>query len=606
MILPLLLSLGCAMKADPQPPVAREAAQAQLSETEPSVARTEASAGVDHPGVAALLEAHWAERLARHPLDATALGDHSRDDVLPDLSLAARQAARSRDRELRERARALLALELSERDRTTVEMLLEQLDAAIHTERCRLDEWAVSARTTPLVTLNHLPELNPLEHAEQGQALIARVAALPTLIDQRIAALDRGLDDGWVADAEAIRRALTQLEEQLAQPVESWPVARAAPESWPQADRQAYGQALRQELTARVLPALHRYGDFLEHQLLPAARSGKHIGLSGLPDDGSCYRALIRQYTSLPLAPEEVHERGRQELDRIHREMRALAPELFGAEDLRAVFARLRSDPELYFSTEEQVEAYAREQLDAALAEVPDWFGRLPRTPVEVRRIPPHEAPYTYVAYYSPPHADGTKPGEYYINTWAPETRPRYEAAALAFHESVPGHHFQIALGQELGELPAFRRHGQVTVFVEGWALYSERLADEMSLYPTELDRFGMLSYQSWRAARLVVDTGLHHLGWSREEAERFMLEHTPLQPNNIANEVDRYVGWPGQALGYMIGQLEIQRLRREAEAALGPDFDLPGFHDALLGGGAVPVPVLERRIERWIAEQSG
>ncbi len=570
------------------------------------MSRTDASRGVDHPAVAALLEDHDAWVLQTSPLSATARGEHAWDDQLPDLSLAARDAERARTRELLATARALLTLDLSESDRITVEMLVEALDAEVAIEVCRLDEWAVSARTTPLVTLNRLPELNPLDTPDQGDALLARVRARPEFADQQVAALRRGLRDGWVADAEAVRRAAEQVRDQLDQPVSAWPAAIPAPAAWPADRRDRFEQALAVALDGEVRAALDRYATFLEAELLPMARTGDAIGLTGLPDAGACYGALIRQHTTLPLTADEVHQRGLDALAAIHAEMRELAPSVLGTADLHDAFDRLRSDPALYFSSAAEVEAYAAERLAAAQAAVPDWFGRLPVTRCEVRRIPDHEAPYTYVAYYQPPHADGSKPGEYYVNTYAPETRPRFEAAALAYHEAVPGHHFQISLGQELSELPTFRRHAGVTVFVEGWALYGERLADEMGLYPTDLDRFGMLSYQAWRAARLVVDTGIHDQGWSRARAETFMIVNTPLQLNNISNEVDRYVSWPGQALGYMIGQLELQALRAEAEAELGERFDIVAFHDVVLGGGAVPIPVLQRRVRAWIERERG
>jgi uncharacterized protein (DUF885 family) len=225
----------------------------------------------------------------------------------------------------------------------------------------------------------------------------------------------------------------------------------------------------------------------------------------------------------------------------------------------------------------------------------------LPRTDCVMREIPEYEAPYSTIAYYRQPHYDGTKPGEYFVNTYRPESRPRYELEALTWHESIPGHHLQIALAQELGALPAFRRLDGSTAFVEGWALYTESLADEMGLYSSDLDRLGRISYDAWRACRLVVDTGIHALGWTRAQAEAYMREHTALTPINISNEVDRYIGWPGQALAYKVGQLEIQRLRRDAEARLGTRFDLPAFHAIVLGAGAVTLPVLADRVTAWI-----
>jgi uncharacterized protein (DUF885 family) len=272
---------------------------------------------------------------------------------------------------------------------------------------------------------------------------------------------------------------------------------------------------------------------------------------------------------------------------------------------LDLIFARLRTDPTLFFDTEASVEAQAVESLAAASAAMPAFFDPLPAAECTVRRIPDYEAPYTTIAYYRPAAPDGSRPGTYFVNTHAPTTRPRHEAQVLAFHESIPGHHLQIAIAQELPETPLFRKHLDSTVFVEGWALYTERLADEMGLYTSDLDRMGMLSFDAWRAARLVVDTGLHHKGWSREAAEQFLRENTPLALNNIHNEVDRYITWPGQALAYKTGQLEIWRLRREAEAALGTEFDIKGFHNAVLGNGPVPLSLLEEQVQDWVESQA-
>jgi uncharacterized protein (DUF885 family) len=230
---------------------------------------------------------------------------------------------------------------------------------------------------------------------------------------------------------------------------------------------------------------------------------------------------------------------------------------------------------------------------------MPEWFGRLPEADCVVVPIPDYEAPYTTIAYYR--QATETKPGEYFINTHAPETRPRFEAEVLAWHEAIPGHHLQIAIARELDALPAFRRYMESTPFVEGWALYTERLADEMGLYSSDLDRIGMLSFDLWRASRLVVDTGIHAKGWSRQQAIQFMLDHTILAPNNIDNEVDRYISWPGQALGYKLGQLTFSRLRYVAEERLGEHFDIREFHDLVLGGGALPLDILEQRVMAWI-----
>jgi uncharacterized protein (DUF885 family) len=306
------------------------------------------------------------------------------------------------------------------------------------------------------------------------------------------------------------------------------------------------------------------------------------------------------------MAPAELHALGLREIARTDAELAALGERVLGAPALAGTIAKLRGDPALYFRSREELLDAAQRALDRAKAALARYFAAVPKADCVMREIPAYEAPYATIAYYRQPHYDGSKPGEYFVNTYRPETRPRFELEALTWHESIPGHHLQIALAQELGAMPAFRKLDGSTAFVEGWALYTERLAEEMGLYTADLDRLGKLSYDAWRASRLVVDTGLHALGWSRAQAEAFMREHTALTEVNISNEVDRYIGWPGQALAYKVGQLEIGKLRAEAEAALGRAFDLRAFHAVVLGAGAVTLPVLGARVRAWIAGVRG
>ncbi|HYB06581.1 MAG TPA: DUF885 domain-containing protein, partial [Nitrososphaerales archaeon] len=338
-----------------------------------------------------------------------------------------------------------------------------------------------------------------------------------------------------------------------------------------------------------------RYLEFLKSQLLPVARPQEKPGIMHIAGGAEAYVKLIRVHTSLSLTPEEVHQTGLREVARINREMEELGGRVFGINRLKDILKRLRMDPSLYFSSRDEVAAKAESALARANAAIPKWFGRLPKTPCEVVTMEEHEEKHSTIAYYRPPATDGSRPGRYYINTSEPETRPRYEAEALAYHESVPGHHLQIAIAQELEGIPEFRKNSGVTAFVEGWGLYAERLAEEMGLYSSDLDRIGILSYDAWRACRLVVDTGMHAMGWTREQAISFMLDNTALARNNIINEVDRYITWPGQALAYKTGQLEMIGLRRDAEARLGKRFDVRKFHDALLGNGAVPLQALRQ-----------
>jgi uncharacterized protein (DUF885 family) len=314
---------------------------------------------------------------------------------------------------------------------------------------------------------------------------------------------------------------------------------------------------------------------------------------------------MIRVHTSLDMSAEEIHRLGLEQVAKFRHDLAELGQKVFGTSDIATIQQRLRADTSMHFRTGEEVESKAREALARANAAVPQWFGQVrPHARCEVKVMGMHEAPYSTVAYYRQPSADGARPGFYMINTWKPETRPRYEAEALAFHESVPGHHLQIAVAQEMKGLPEFRKHQGVTAFVEGWALYTERLANDMGLYSGDLDRMGMLSYDAWRSCRLVVDTGLHAMGWTRQQAIDYMMENSCLAENNIVNEVDRYLTWPGQALAYKLGQLEILKLRDEAHQRLGDTFDIREFHDVVLGSGAVALPVLDQQVRAWIAQQ--
>jgi uncharacterized protein (DUF885 family) len=311
---------------------------------------------------------------------------------------------------------------------------------------------------------------------------------------------------------------------------------------------------------------------------------------------------MIRVHTSLDLDPHQLHQTGLDEVAKFRRDLAALGQSVLGTSDIAEIQRRLRTSPDMHFKTGAEVEAKARETLARAQAAVPAWFGKIqPKAPCEVRVMGMHEAPYSTIAYYRQPSADGKRPGTYMINTYLPETRPRYEAEALAFHESVPGHHLQIAVAQELKGIPEFRKHTGVTAYVEGWGLYAERLASEMGLYSSGLDSLGILSYDAWRACRLVVDTGMHAEGWSRQQAIDYMTQNSLLAENNIVNEVDRYLTWPGQALAYKVGQMEILKLRDEAKEKLGPRFDIKDFHDAVLGNGAVSLPVLRQQVEAYI-----
>ncbi|MEM1026079.1 MAG: DUF885 domain-containing protein [Myxococcota bacterium] len=565
------------------------------------------AAGVDDPELRDLVARHWSWVLGSSPEFATRLGIHDRDDELADPRWSAVQERNRVRRSLRRAVAALDPGPLSKRDQTTQALLLEELDGDIGAEACRFSLWSISPRSNPVTHLNYLPQGQPRETPAQVRALLARLSKGAENIDHTIANLRQGASEGWYPNRESTSRVLEMVETQLSEDLDQWPMLKdALPvelEAWSEADVQSLRAEATRVVDDEVRPALERYRNLVRDELLPHARTEEvGVGLAGLPFGEACYAARIRHFTTLEMTAQEIHERGLSELKRINGQMAEIGTRALGANSLEDTLTRLRSDPALYFDDETSIVATAEDALARARSVLPAFFDRLPQATCVVREIPAYEAPFTTIAYYRQPVPDGSEPGAYYVNTYEPKTRPRYEAEALAFHESIPGHHLQIAIAQELDDVPAFRKHAGMTVFVEGWALYAEQLSDEMGLYGGDLDQLGKLSYEAWRASRLVVDTGLHAMGWSRKRAADFMAAHTALALNNIDNEVDRYIVWPGQALAYKTGQMEIMRLRAEAEAALGESFELPAFHDALLLGGAVSLPVLRQQVADYVA----
>jgi len=554
----------------------------------------------------ALSEEYWQGLMRAAPTWATQLGDRRYDALLADISPAGVEKYMAGLRALRARAEAIDPAALDAGRRTTRGLLLEEIDGAIAQQSCGFDEWIVDPLGGPQVDLLVLGELTPIRTPKEADDFVERVKAMGPYVDQHVANLARGLAAGRTAAIDPVDKTITQLAQLDALAPEAWAMVdvarRMRPEDIVPADSARFERELTVAVRDRVKPAFARYHAFLRDRVRPAARSQDKAGLAALPGGVECYTKMIRVHTSLAKTPEELHALGLAEVARNRAALSALGAKALGTSDVAAIQKRLRDDPALHFANGEEIEAKARESLARANAAIGDWFGILPQAPCAVKAMSAIEAPQSTIAYYQQPSTDGSRPGLYMINTYAPTTRPRYEAEALAFHEAVPGHHLQTAIAQELTSVPTFRKHVGSTAFAEGWGLYSERLADEMGLYSGDVDRFGILSYDAWRACRLVVDTGLHAMGWTRQQAIDYMVENTVLAPNNIVNEVDRYITWPGQAVAYKVGQLEILALRDEAKQKLGARFDIKGFHDAVLGQGAVSLPVLRDQVEQWIA----
>ncbi len=539
------------------------------------------------------------------PLMATAIGDRSRDAALPPLEPTDLSTLAATLREQHDAAAVLDVTRLDDDELVTRDALLAAIEGQLAFVVADTAAYTVDPLGGPQVQMLDIPDYQPVTSVAQGRDMVERWRGIGPWVDTLIQRQSQSIRDGRPPVRALTERVIDELDTVLAQPDAAWPLLTPATElrpSWSARDREAFAADLAAAVQDGVRPAFERYRTFLRDEALSAARGDDAVGIGALDGGQETYRALARAHTTTDLEPDAMHAIGLAEIERIDAELIDLGQRLLGAADLPDTLRRLRSDSSLHFADADEIVEVATQSLANAQAAVPGWFGRLPAAPCEVVPMGAHEEEHSTIAYYRDPAADGSRPGRYYINRSHPETRPRYEAEALAFHEAVPGHHLQVALAQELGALPAFRRHALTTAYVEGWGLYAERLAEEMGLYSGDLDRIGIASFDAWRASRLVVDTGMHALGWSRTRAIAFMTEHTALGTNNIANEIDRYIAWPGQALAYKIGQLEILRLRDEARARQGDRFDIRRFHDAVLEPGALPLEVLRRVVERRLA----
>jgi uncharacterized protein (DUF885 family) len=557
-----------------------------------------------------LCDEYWQGYLRANPVSATAIGDRRYDALLDDNSPAGIARETRQLEAILARVRAVAPKALAVGDRLNRAALIEELENQLAVRSCHLERWNVDPLNGPQADLMNLPDITVITTPRDAANYVTRCRAIGTYLANHIANITSGLPGGMVANREAVKKVMEQLDEILSQKkAEDWALARPAldaHEAWSAIEREQFADQLRGVVNEVVKPALLRYHVFLEDTILNIARQPEMAGLAAMPGGLDSYRKLVRVHTSLNKLPTELHQLGLDEVKRIRAAISELGGKVLGTTDFAEIQSRLRKDPAVHFKTEAEIEATAEATLARARAAIPKWFHILPKADCIVKVMGMHEAPFSTIAYYRNPASDGSRPGYYMINTYKPKTRPRYEAEALAFHESIPGHHLQIAIAQELTGLPEFRKHQGVTAFVEGWGLYSERLADEMGLYSGDLDRLGMLSYDAWRACRLVVDTGMHALGWSRQQGIDYMTANTLLAENNIVNEVDRYLTDPGQALAYKCGQLEILRLRELAKQRLGERFDIKAFHDAVLENGAVALPVLRQQIEAYIAQAEG
>ena len=549
----------------------------------------------------ALAERFWDRAMEESPSWATILGDHRFDSEVEDLTAEHEQQTIVDFTIFRDEAEAIDPASLSKDDRITRHVLISEADGYIGAMQSRQHEYLVD----PMLGL-HMDIVQGVSQFRANEdahawAFVDKASKIGKQFDQLMERHRQGVANGRTPPQVSVEKVISQLDSLVAAPAETNAFLQIAlPEEMTESEQARWRQAMTEQVRAVVNPAFERYRTMLADEVLPHSRPEEKSGVCWLPDGEEIYSRAVARFTSLDLEPRQIHQIGLDEIASIEDEYPQLGESVLGTTDLADIYQRLRSDPALRFETSEQIQQQAERATARANEATPDWFGRTPVADCIVQPIPEPGAKDAPLAYYLPPAADGSRPGIFFINLTDPTSRTRYESEALAFHEGVPGHHLQLALAQELEGVPAFRRNGLVTVYVEGWGLYCERLGDEMGLYSGDLERFGILSFDSWRAGRLVVDTGLHALGWSRRQAIDYFLQNSPQARNNIENEVDRYIGYTGQALAYKLGQREIFRLRDEAKDTMGDRFDIKGFHDTVLGSGPVPLNVLGDIVVEW------
>jgi uncharacterized protein (DUF885 family) len=593
-----LLLIACTGYAQSASDRAQSASKPQSTRKSPMPAENGATKSLH-----ALFEEAWEYGLSRNPERASELGDRRWNDKWPDLTLASLSAEHEQQLKFEQRLAAIDRSQLSADDQLNYDLFkhgLEDDDQAfkLHVYLIPLNQ------RDGIQTSDQLTDAIHFDTVKDYEDWITRLKTFPTYMDQTLALLQEGLKEGIKHSKITMERLPGQIDKQLVSPEESGFYApfKRFPKTISAADQQRLAAAGREAISSSVLPAFRKMKQFFVTQYVPNCYD--QVGVWQWPNGAEVYAFGVRRFTTTDLTPAQIHEIGLSEVKRIRAEMEEVKTKSGFKGTMPEFFTFLRTDPKFFYKSGDELLEGSRslaKRIDPTLVKL---FGKLPRTPYGVQPIPMLIAPDTTTAYYFQPSADGSRAGTYFVNLYKPDTRPKWEMMALTLHEAVPGHHLQIALGQELTDIPKFRRFGGYTAFVEGWGLYSESLGEEVGLYDDIYSRFGRLTYEMWRAVRLVVDTGMHYKHWTRKQAIDYFMENAAKNELDVTNEIDRYIAWPGQALAYKIGELKIKELRKKATQELGPKFDVREFHDVVLGSGALPLDVLETKVNGWIAEK--
>jgi uncharacterized protein (DUF885 family) len=552
-----------------------------------------------------LFHREWEARLREDPLEATSVGRHEYDALLPSATLAELQRQNGEAKAFRDELAALDRARLSAIDQVNYDIFKRQLDNRIAGFELGEYQMPFNADSGFHTGFSRLPEEVPLATVKDYESYISRLRAWPRYVGEQIELMRMGLKRGMSVPRETLtgydKSISTHVVDDVTQSV-FWAPFTRFPSTVPAGERERLSREGKAAVMAGAVAGYREFLDFYRKEYAPQARAT--LAASDLPDGRAYYQQQIRQYTTLDLSPDEIHKIGLGEVERISGEMNDVMRQVGFKGDFAAFLKFLREDPQFYARTPRELlerASFIAKKIDGML---PSEFRTLPRLPYTVRPVPDDIAPkYTSGRYVEAPEGS-TQPGIYWVNTYQLAGRPFYNLDALTLHEAVPGHHLQISLSRELKDLPDFRRFSYISAFGEGWGLYSEWLGLEMGIYDDPYSNFGRLTYEMWRACRLVVDTGIHSMGWTRQQAIDYLATRTALPLHEVETEVDRYISWPGQALSYKLGELKIKELRRKAESELGTSFDVRAFHDVVLGSGSVPLNVLEGNVDRWIGEQ--